>query len=206
MSTTHFLRYNETQIERYAKLADFRLKHLVENLSETAQGHNPAPASSWFKPRSVRIEPGDLMLLVTTDHKRYLLSVQPHQQLHTHVGIYAYDHMIGQPPGATILSTLGYPALVLEPSLTDLIQHLKRGTQIIYPKDAAYLVHRLNLRAGSHIIEAGTGSACVSGWTAATSTTASDAAPTSASATVASAAGSGVAVGGNSTAGALSSG
>ncbi len=130
----------------------------MENLSETAQVRIPAPASSWFKPRSVTIEAGDLMLLVTTDHKRYLLTVQPHQQLHTHVGIYAYDHMLGQPPGATIISTLGYPALVLEPSLTDLIQHLKRGTQIIYPKDAAYLVHRLNLRAGSHIIEAGTGS------------------------------------------------
>ena len=48
--------------------------------------------------------------------------------------------------------------MILEPALGDLMTHLKRGTQIIYPKDAAYLVHRLNLRAGSRVIEAGTGS------------------------------------------------
>lgn len=130
----------------------------MQNLAELPQEKNDEPLSSWFKPRSVSIEAGDLMLLVTTDHKRYLLTVQPRQQLHTHVGIYNHDDMLGQPPGATIQSTLSYSALVLEPSLTDLIQHLKRGTQIIYPKDAAYLVHRLNLRAGSHVIEAGTGS------------------------------------------------
>jgi tRNA (adenine57-N1/adenine58-N1)-methyltransferase catalytic subunit len=57
-----------------------------------------------------------------------------------------------------IESSLEQPAIVLEPSLQDVMTHLKRGTQIIYPKDAAYLVQRLNLRAGGHIIEAGTGS------------------------------------------------
>ena len=46
----------------------------------------------------------------------------------------------------------------MEPSLHDLMTHLKRVTQIIYPKDAAWLVHRLNLHAGSRVIEAGTGS------------------------------------------------
>lgn len=117
-----------------------------------------APVSSWFRPRSAVIEAGDLFLLVTTDHKRYLITLQPHQKLHTHVGIFDHDQMIGQPPGATVVSSLGHHALVLEPGLTDLIQHLKRGTQIIYPKDAAYIVHRLSLRAGSQVIEAGTGS------------------------------------------------
>ena len=46
----------------------------------------------------------------------------------------------------------------MQPGLADLIHNLTRGTQIIYPKDAAYLVHRLSLRAGSRVIEAGTGS------------------------------------------------
>jgi tRNA (adenine57-N1/adenine58-N1)-methyltransferase len=78
--------------------------------------------------------------------------------LHTHLGIFAHDEMIGQPWGTMLLSTLEQPGLVLEPSLSDLMTHVKRGTQIIYPKDAAYLVHRLNLRAGSRVVEAGTGS------------------------------------------------
>jgi tRNA (adenine57-N1/adenine58-N1)-methyltransferase len=66
--------------------------------------------------------------------------------------------MIGQPWGTMLLSTLEQPGLVLEASLSDLMTHVKRGTQIIYPKDAAYLVHRLNLRSGSRVVEAGTGS------------------------------------------------
>lgn len=144
-------------IENDTMAKGHRLNPSVENLPEVSQ-EKAAPASSWFKPRSTLIEAGDLMLLVTTDHKRYLLTLQPHRQHHTHVGIYDHDQMLGQTPGATVHSTMGYPALVLEPSLTDLIQHLKRGSQIIYPKDAAYLVHRLNLRAGCHVVEAGTGS------------------------------------------------
>jgi tRNA (adenine57-N1/adenine58-N1)-methyltransferase len=90
--------------------------------------------------------------------KSYLITLRRGQQLHTHLGIFAHDDMIGQPWGTVVLSTLEQPALVLEPSLSDLMTHVKRGTQIIYPKDAAYLVHRLNLRAGSRVVEAGTGS------------------------------------------------
>jgi tRNA (adenine57-N1/adenine58-N1)-methyltransferase len=90
--------------------------------------------------------------------KRYLITLRKGQQLHTHLGIFAHDEMIGQPWGTLVISTLEQPGLVLEPSLSDLMTHIKRGTQIIYPKDAAYLVHRMNLRAGSRVIEAGTGS------------------------------------------------
>src|SRR4051812_8267373 len=99
-----------------------KLNDPVQNKSGLRETQT-APVSSWFKPRSAIIEAGDLFLLVTTDHKRYLITLQPHQRLHTHVGIYEHDHMLGQPPGATVHSTLNHPALVLEPGLTDLIQH-----------------------------------------------------------------------------------
>lgn len=101
---------------------------------------------------------GDLILLVTTDHKRYLIKLEPKNRLHTHQGIYDHDDLIGMDWGDEVRSQLGQSALVLEPALTDLMTHLRRGTQIIYPKDAAQLVQRLSLRAGSRVIEAGTGS------------------------------------------------
>jgi tRNA (adenine57-N1/adenine58-N1)-methyltransferase len=66
--------------------------------------------------------------------------------------------LIGQSVGVTVFTKLGHPVLLLDPSLSDLMTHIKRGTQIIYPKDAAYLVHRLSLGPGSRVIEAGTGS------------------------------------------------
>lgn len=101
---------------------------------------------------------GDLALLVTGDNKRYLITLQPGVELHTHQGIYTHDKLIGQTWGSEARSGLGHSVLILEPSLTDLITHLRRGTQIIFPKDAAHIVHQLNLRAGSQVIEAGTGS------------------------------------------------
>lgn len=115
-------------------------------------------ASNWFKPKSNLAQEGDLVLLVTNDLKRYVVKLKVHHGLHTHLGIFYHDQVIGQPLGTAIASTTGHAALLLEPALDDLIHHLKRGTQIIYPKDAAYLVHRLNLRAGARVIEAGTGS------------------------------------------------
>jgi tRNA (adenine57-N1/adenine58-N1)-methyltransferase len=96
--------------------------------------------------------------LLASDQSRYLITLRPGEQLHTHQGVFHHDDVVGRTFGATITSSLGHPGLLLEPSLDDLMRHLKRNTQIIYPKDAAYLVYRLNLRAGSTVIEAGTGS------------------------------------------------
>lgn len=117
-----------------------------------------AAQSPWFRARTTHTQERDLVLLMVAGQKRYLITLRKGQQLHTHLGIYAHDDLIGQPWGAQVQSTLQQPALVMEPSLGDVMTHLKRGTQIIYPKDAAYLVQRLNLRAGCSVVEAGTGS------------------------------------------------
>jgi tRNA (adenine57-N1/adenine58-N1)-methyltransferase len=101
---------------------------------------------------------GDLILLISTDHKRYVMRLQPGQTTHTHFGALRHDTLIGVPWGVGVQSHSGHRALLLKPGLTDLIDQLKRGTQIIYPKDAAYIVHRLSLQAGDQVIEAGTGS------------------------------------------------
>jgi tRNA (adenine57-N1/adenine58-N1)-methyltransferase len=112
----------------------------------------------WFRPATTHTQERDLVLLMVAGGKRYLFALRHGQQLHTHLGVYSHDAIMGRPWGETVYSSLQQPGLVLEPSLTDLMTHLKRGTQIVYPKDAAYLVHRLNLRSGSRVVEAGTGS------------------------------------------------
>lgn len=104
------------------------------------------------------ISTGDRVLLITLDSKEFLVTVTPESVLHTHRGRFNHNELLGQQFGDTINSELGHPALVLEPSLPDLMRHIRRGTQVIYAKDAAYLIHRLGLRAGSSVIEAGTGS------------------------------------------------
>ena len=114
--------------------------------------------SPWYRSGRTRIEESDSLILLTQDQKRYLSKVLSGSTLHTHLGVFKHDDMIGTDIGDIARSQVNHPGLLLEPSLIDLMSHLKRGTQIIYPKDAAWLVFRLNLHAGSRIIEAGTGS------------------------------------------------
>ncbi len=100
----------------------------------------------------------DLILLVGRDRRRYLIRLQAGDKWHGHHGLIQHDDLIGQPLGRTVHTQIGYPYLVLEPSTHDLIQQLRRTTQIIYPKDAAHIVLRLNLFSGRRVVEAGTGS------------------------------------------------
>ncbi|HQY90908.1 MAG: tRNA (adenine-N1)-methyltransferase [Caldilinea sp.] len=128
---------------------------MTEQPSPSEQGLNPLAEQQTDRRH---VQTGDLAMLFTSDYKRYVLHMHPEGVTHTHLGIYRHSALIGQPWGAAVQSQIGHAALLLQPSLTDLMKSLKRGTQIIYPKDAAYIVHRLSLHAGSRVIEAGTGS------------------------------------------------
>jgi len=105
-----------------------------------------------------KAQEGDLVLLIDKKGRRFLTRLTPGAEFHTHHGIIKHDDLIGQPLGREVQTHLGYPFLVLEPSTFDLIQSTRRITQIIYPKDAGYIVLKLNLMPGKRVVEAGTGS------------------------------------------------
>ena len=100
----------------------------------------------------------DPVLLISEEGKRYLVFVKPDDSWYTNRGRLPYNDIIEQPYGRVVESHLGQKFLILRPTTSDLIQYLKRATQIVYPKDAARLVMELDLRDGKRIIEAGTGS------------------------------------------------
>lgn len=101
---------------------------------------------------------GDLVLLIGQDRKRFIQRLQVGGLFQTHRGIVSHDELIGRTLGRQFDSHLGYPFVVLEPSTSDLIQHLKRSTQIMYPKDIGYTLLKLSVIPTSRVIEAGTGS------------------------------------------------
>ncbi len=104
------------------------------------------------------VQPHDPVLLISEEGKRYLVFVEPGGSWYTNRGRLPYEQVIGQPYGRVAETHLGQKFLILRPTTSDLIQHLKRTTQIVYPKDAARLVMELDLMSGKRIIEAGTGS------------------------------------------------
>jgi tRNA (adenine57-N1/adenine58-N1)-methyltransferase len=100
----------------------------------------------------------DLVLIISQDKKRFLIRLQAGAQLQTHRGVIQHDDLIGQPLGREVRSHLHHPFVALQPSTHDLIRDIKRITQIVYPKDAGYILLKLSVRAGSRVVEAGTGS------------------------------------------------
>ena len=101
---------------------------------------------------------GDLVLLISPDRKRYLIRLERGGQWFSHRGSIAHDGLIGQPLGRTIYTSNGYAYLALEPTTVDLIHEMPRASQVIYAKDTAQILMRMNLFPGRTIVEAGTGS------------------------------------------------
>lgn len=95
----------------------------------------------------------DLILIIYKD-KRYLKRVETGKAFHGRGGILEFDELIGKPWGIKIRHYEVY-----EPTLEDLIMYgVRRETQIVYPKDSAYICFKLNLKNGSRVMEIGAGS------------------------------------------------
>lgn len=103
-------------------------------------------------------QPGDLALLVGRDRKSFVVRLEPGAQLHTHRGMVAHDDLIGTPWGTQLSTHVGYPFLFLRPSTEGLLLDLKRTTQIVYPKEAGYVLMKMSIGPGCCVVEAGTGS------------------------------------------------
>jgi tRNA (adenine57-N1/adenine58-N1)-methyltransferase len=101
---------------------------------------------------------GDLVLFVAKDYKRYTVKLEPGGRLETHRGIIHHDDAIGRPLGRELPSHLGHPFLALQPSIHDLARDIRRSSQIVFPKDAGYLLMKMDIHPGRRVVEAGTGS------------------------------------------------
>jgi tRNA (adenine57-N1/adenine58-N1)-methyltransferase len=104
------------------------------------------------------IQDQDLALAVDIKDKAHLFKIKAGQKFETHHGIIFHDAMIGRPWGSLMYSTLGHPYLIVQPSTSDLIKHIKRSSQVIFPKDSAYILMRLDVKPGKRILESGCGS------------------------------------------------
>jgi tRNA (adenine57-N1/adenine58-N1)-methyltransferase len=109
-------------------------------------------------PRTGPFAVGDRVQLTDAKGRHYTMLLQPGGEFHTHRGIIALDEVIGQPEGSVVKSTNGDAFLVLRPLLVDYVMSMPRGAQVIYPKDAAQIVHEGDIFPGARVLEAGAGS------------------------------------------------
>jgi tRNA (adenine57-N1/adenine58-N1)-methyltransferase len=86
------------------------------------------------------------------------MSLTPGAEFHTHRGSIPHNAVIGLEQGSVVKSSNGADYLVLRPLLIDYLMSMPRGPQVIYPKDAAQILHEGDIFPGARVLEAGAGS------------------------------------------------
>lgn len=106
----------------------------------------------------MKIQDGDLILILSPDNKTFLVKAEKGRKFHTHKGIIDLADTIGRNIGEMIYSSLDHQFYLLEPTVEDRMMKVRRLTQIIYPKDAAMIIMNAGIRTGMRVIECGIGS------------------------------------------------
>lgn len=104
------------------------------------------------------LRPGETVQLTDDKGRHYSFVLAPGGEFHTHRGGIAHDALIDGPEGVVVRSTTGTPYLALRPLLADFTLGMPRGAAVVYPKDAAQVVHFGDVFPGATVLEAGAGS------------------------------------------------
>lgn len=101
---------------------------------------------------------GDRVQLTDTKGRKYTVVLVEGAEFFTHHGAVRHDDLIGTSEGSIVRSSGEANYLALRPLLTDYVLSMPRGAQVIYPKDAAQIVHEGDMFPGARVLEAGAGS------------------------------------------------
>uniref|UniRef100_A0A7J3ZIU6 tRNA (Adenine-N1)-methyltransferase n=1 Tax=Fervidicoccus fontis TaxID=683846 RepID=A0A7J3ZIU6_9CREN len=102
---------------------------------------------------------GDPVLILLPDGSRRVVVLCEGGKTETKYGIVEHDSILKAGWGSQIRTSSGMTAWILKPSIYDLqLYFARRATQVIYPKDSSFMVTLSGIRAGSRVVEIGTGS------------------------------------------------
>jgi tRNA (adenine57-N1/adenine58-N1)-methyltransferase catalytic subunit len=107
---------------------------------------------------SGELQAGERVLLIDAKDRRYMITLATGRQFHFHRGTIDHDQLIGSPEGGAVTSSSGTSLLAFRPTLADYVLKMRRGAQVIYPKDMALIVVYADIFPGATVVEAGTGS------------------------------------------------
>ncbi len=102
---------------------------------------------------------GDMVLLYSPRRgKSFLVQLEEGKRFHTHLGVVEAAEVMAAGPGGKVMTSKGEELLVIIPPLSEVVRRAPRRTQIVFPKDASYVVLNLDVRPGSRVLECGCGS------------------------------------------------
>jgi tRNA (adenine57-N1/adenine58-N1)-methyltransferase len=101
---------------------------------------------------------GEPCLLLDNKGRRYFLTLGAGREFQYHNGTLAHDLVIGASDGSVLASSRGSRLIALRPRLADYVLKMRRGAQVVYPKDTGPILVYADIGPGSTVVEAGTGS------------------------------------------------
>ncbi|MFO7299987.1 MAG: tRNA (adenine-N1)-methyltransferase [Actinomycetes bacterium] len=101
---------------------------------------------------------GDPALLIDDKGRQYLLRLEPGREFVFHKGAIPHEKLIGAEDGSWVETHQGARLLLLSPRLSDYVLRMKRGAQVVYPKDLGPILVYADIGPGMTVLEAGTGS------------------------------------------------
>ena len=109
-------------------------------------------------------ESGEPALLVDSKGREFLLKLETGRNFQFHRGTVAHDSLIGAEDGTWVESSGGERMLLIRPRLADFTLRMKRGAQVVYPKDVGPILVYGDIAPGHTVVEAGTGSGALTIW------------------------------------------
>jgi tRNA (adenine57-N1/adenine58-N1)-methyltransferase catalytic subunit len=101
---------------------------------------------------------GERVLVIDARGRRYLMTLKPGGEFHTHLGALRHDDLIGRPEGSVVTASRGSKLLAFRPLLADFVLKMERGAQVVYPKDLGLILVYADIFPGARVLEAGAGS------------------------------------------------
>jgi len=105
---------------------------------------------------------GEMVLLVDSKDRRYLLSLVEGGEFHSHSGYIRHEDLVSTEEGKYVKSSNGKEYLVVRPTMSDVILKMPRAAQIIYPKDIGHILLAADIYPGVEVLESGIGSGALS--------------------------------------------
>jgi tRNA (adenine57-N1/adenine58-N1)-methyltransferase len=106
----------------------------------------------------IPLSEGELVQLIDRKERRYQLVLRAGASFTFRYGTVAHDDIIGKAEGCVVHSNSREKLLVIRPTLAEYIDKMRKGSQIIYPKDIAPILLLADLFPGATVVEAGIGS------------------------------------------------
>ena len=101
---------------------------------------------------------GELVQVIDKRGKRYQLVLKAGASFSYSRGTILHDEILGLEEGHVISSRLGERLIVVRPTLAEYVAKMRKGSQIIYPKDIAAILMLADIYPGATVLEAGIGS------------------------------------------------